>query len=119
VDVHVEQVRGKDLCIACVADFDEWIAAGSNLNLPEKLDRAGMGRRFTQVQSLCAVHGHVTSKILSAATSMSRSSANWYLHEKAKRGHLTFHGKGVFTLVERVPVHPAYESAPAHLVSAE
>lgn len=96
-EVSVTKVLGYDICVACVADFKDWILAGQAAAVPVAAPRAGQGKRWLQVEALLVAHGHVTAELLSKATGMQRSSANWYLHSVYRHGKLDYHGSGVFT----------------------
>lgn len=60
--------------------------------------RARYGERLSQVHEIVAQHGVVTSPLLSARASISKSKASSYLHTLAKQGWLEFEGKGRFHL---------------------
>lgn len=95
-DVTTHSAMGKDLCVACVADFAEWVSC--HLKSGHPAPRASGGKRFLQVLAIIEKHGHVTSALLQAVSGLTGSQACWYLHSARKQGRLVFHGKGVFTL---------------------
>lgn len=99
VDVPCVTVLGKDLCLACQEQFSEWVSLGALSSEPTKLERAGLGQRWRQVEVIVQKHGHVTSQLLHDHFGLNKSSGTWYLHSVRRQGKLEYHGKGVFTPV--------------------
>jgi len=91
----VIRTNGFLLCEGCAelakaAIAEEVIAAAA--------PRARYGERLAQALAIAEQHGVVTSALLSARASISKSMASGYLHTLAKQGWLVFEGKGRFRL---------------------
>lgn len=99
-EVSVTKVGAYDLCVACVAGFKDWVELGQ-VHAEASAPRAGHGQRWMVVEAIVATHGHVTPKLLAAATGMEHRSAGWYLQNNVKHGKLVAHGRAVFTLAQR------------------
>ena len=101
-EVQVTRVLGHDLCVSCVAEFNDWVLVGQANARDEAIDRKGHGARIAQVRALCAAYGHCTTEMLAKAAGIQKKNAGWYLHSTVRQGNLVYHGKGTFTLPKRV-----------------